>query len=52
MGYIWAVLGTGNATIVNEPSGAFSGGLGHGGGGECSDYKTSGEGWKEKKRMK
>ena len=51
MGYIWAVLGTGNTSIVNDPSGAIGGGLGHGGG-ECSDYKTSGKGWEGKKRKK
>jgi hypothetical protein len=52
MGYVWAVLGTGNTTIVNEPSGVFGGGLGHGGG-ESSDYKPSEKGWegKEKNEM-
>lgn len=50
MGYMWAVLGTGNTTVVNETSGAFGGGLGHGGG-ECSDHKM-GRGGREKKRVK
>ena len=41
MGYMWAVLSTGNTAIVNEPSGVLSGRLRHGGG-ECSGYKPSG----------
>jgi hypothetical protein len=30
MGYIWAVLGAGNAAIVNETVTGFGGRLGHG----------------------
>lgn len=32
MGYIWAILCTGNAGIINETIGDFGGGLGHGAG--------------------
>jgi hypothetical protein len=42
MGYIWAILGTGNAGIINETIWDFGGGLGHGGAGNVRIAKRLG----------